>query len=207
MQTLTRERRKKFEEEIQSSKLHYYARLCLEHAGNTPEYVENTLAECRASLAAALADAAASRSEVRGIEAAIFSGRPVTEEDMEEKTIREACNEFESALGFGSLPWDSNAGWTELRKFVITIYKSDPQEFRKFEAWRKDAGKYQGATNKSIRENPIIFKDTHYPTFKAHLGMYKTDEARPEYQPFKPEEKAYVPRPEHIKPIIRKSAE
>lgn len=35
----------------------------------------------------------------------------------------------------------------------------------------------------------------------------KTNEARPEYQPYKPEEKNYVPRPANIKPIIRKPAE
>lgn len=152
-------------------------------------------------------EAVESRSEVRGIESAIFAGRPVTEEDMEEKTIRAACNEFESALGFGSLPWDSTADWTGLRKFVVKLYQTDAQEFRKFDTWRKGDGKYQGCTNKSIRENPRIFIDTHYPTFKASTAMYKTDETRPEYKPFVPEERNYVPRPENIKPVIRKTVE
>ena len=158
-------------------------------------------------IAEELETASLSRSEVRGIEAAIFAGRPVTEEDMEEKTIRAACNEFESALGFGSLPWDSTADWTQLRKFVVKVYQTNPQEFRKFEEWRKGEGKYQGCTNKSIRENPSIFIDTHHPTFKASTAMYKTDETRPEYKPFVPEERNYVPRPENIKPVIRKTVE
>lgn len=127
-------------------------------------------------------EAVESRSEVRGIEAAIFAGRPVTEEDMEEKTIRAACNEFESALGFGSLPWDSTADWTAIRKFIVKLYQSNPQEFRGFETWRKGEGKYQGCTNKSIYEKPRIFIDTHYPTFKASTSMYKAnDEA--DYRP------------------------
>ena len=62
-QTLRRERRTKFESDIQGSLLHYYARLHLEHNGNTPEYVENTLRECREDLAAMLAVSAESRSE------------------------------------------------------------------------------------------------------------------------------------------------
>jgi len=135
-----------------------------------------------------LLDAAESRSErsISGIEAAMFADRPVTEEDLVDKIIRAATNEFESALGFGGLPWDSTANWTELRKFIVKVYQSAPQEFREFAAWRKGEGKYQGCTNKSIRENPIIFKDTHYPTFKAS-AMHKTDESLPEYKPYQPE--------------------
>lgn len=82
MQTLRRERRQKFEEEIQSSQIHYYARLHLEHAGNTPEYVENTLLECRAKLSELLAEAAESRSERKTDEKAadynaeLFRGDP-----------------------------------------------------------------------------------------------------------------------------------
>jgi len=198
--TLSKERREKFE------------KLIADWLANSPAILDVTddeklLQTEIMKFAFDLSKAAESRSEVRGIEAAIFGGRPVTEEDLEEKVIRAACNEFESALGFGSLPWDSTANWAELRKFIVKLYQSDPQEFRKFEAWRMDAGKYQGCTNKSIRENPVIFKDTHYPTYKAHSTMRKTDESRPEYQPYKPEEKNYVPRPANIKPVIRKPVE
>lgn len=195
--TLSKERREKFEKILDGFRVTW----------QDPDPMYLDMVEWKRQLITALTDASLSRSEVRGIEAAIFSGRSVTEEDMEEKTIRAATNEFESALGFGGLPWDSNTGWTELRKFIVKLYQSDPQEFRKFEAWRMDAGKYQGCTNKSIRENPVIFKDTHYPTYKAHSTMRKTDESRPEYQPYKPEEKNYVPRPANIKPVIRKPVE
>ena len=63
MTTLRRERRQKFEDDIQGSLLHYYARLHLEHNGNTPEYIDNTLRECREDLAATLSISAESRSE------------------------------------------------------------------------------------------------------------------------------------------------
>jgi len=110
MQTITRERRQKFEAILLEEGIYPTSKV------DRDRVIEKLLV------------ASASRSEVRGIEAAIFGDRPVTEEDMEEKTIREACNEFESALGFGQLPWDSTADWTSLRKYVVTLYQSDPKE-------------------------------------------------------------------------------
>lgn len=62
-QTLRRERRRKFEEELKASQLHHYARLWLEFNGHTPEYVETALGTCREKLANCLADAAESRTE------------------------------------------------------------------------------------------------------------------------------------------------
>lgn len=183
MTTLRRERIQKFREIIKQSEFYRECEFQWKD-----EYLERQLNE----LAEALADVAQSRTELRGIESAIFADRPVTEEDMDEKIIREACNSFESALGFGTLPWDSTSSWTELRKFVVKLYQTDPMEFHYFQAWRKDEGKYQGVTNKSIRENPAMFKDTHYPTYKAHMGM----QVKPPAPVYKPQDDGeYVPAP------------
>lgn len=120
----------------------------------------------------------------------------------------EALHEFESAFGFNQLPWDTTSDWQAFKKWVVKIYQSAPADFRDYVEWRGGKGKYDAMSNKQIRLTPRAFMDTGYPTFKAS-AMYakKTDETRPEYKPYKPEEKNYVPRPATIKPVIRKPAE
>jgi len=120
----------------------------------------------------------------------------------------EAIHEFESAFGFNQLPWDTTSDWQAFKKWVVKIYQSAPADFRDYVEWRDGKGKYDAMSNKQIRLTPRAFMDTGYPTFKAS-AMYakKTDEVRPEYKPYKPEERNYVPRPATIKPVIRKPAE
>lgn len=120
----------------------------------------------------------------------------------------QAIHEFESAFGFNQLPWDTTSDWQAFKKWVVKIYQSAPADFREYVEWRSGNGKYDAMSNKQIRLTPRAFMDTGYPTFKAS-AMYakKTDETRPEYKPYKPEEKNYVPRPATIKPVIRKPAE
>jgi len=207
MQTLTRERRKKFEEEIQSSKLHYYARLCLEHAGNTPEYVENTLAECRASLAAALADASASRSEVRGVEWAMFADRPVTKEDFPQALEDEALKAFETAMHCpGSWKWypgkaSDEAAWKELREAVVSIYQSDGAEgFVGYYSWSVQTYSRGAMTLLAIQNNPAGFALSWvaYQGSDAYRAK-KTDEIRPVYRAEAEPKPNYVPAP-----VVRK---
>lgn len=82
-----------------------------------------------------------------------------------------ATGEFESALGFGQLPWDSVTGWQAFKKWVVKIYQSDPQTFRKYAEWRTGKGKYDAMSNKQIRQAPSQFIDTGYPAFMAHNTM------------------------------------
>ena len=98
-----------------------------------------------------------------------------------------ATDEFESALGFSQLPWDTTKDWQSFKTWVVKIYQTSPSDFREYAAWRKDAGKYDAMSNKQIRLNPSAFKDTGYPTFKAAQGMSqpvgqvkKTNDGMPE---------------------------
>lgn len=87
-----------------------------------------------------------------------------------------ATGEFESALGFGQLPWDSVTGWQAFKKFVVKIYQADPQTFRKYAEWRNGKGKYDAMSNKQIRQAPSQFIDTGYPAFMAHTMKNAIDD-------------------------------
>lgn len=109
----------------------------------------------------------------------IQHGLPIPPELTEKNKIEaDAVNEFESALGFGQLPWDSVIGWQTFKKWVVKIYQSDPQTFRKYAEWRSGKGKYEAMSNKQIRQSPAQFIDTGYPAFMAHNTM----NAKPDWQ-------------------------
>lgn len=90
----------------------------------------------------------------------------------------QATGEFESALGFGQLPWDSVTGWQTFKKWVIKIYQNDTQTFRKYAEWRKGSGKYDAMSNKQIRQSPAQFIDTGYPAFMAHTETIEKSDWR-----------------------------
>lgn len=175
--TLSKERRERFEEII--------AKWLADSPAITDVTGDKSLLRKEIMfLAFDLAKASESRSEVRGIEAAMFADRPVSDEDMEEKTIRAATNEFESALGCGQFPWDSTAVWTKFRKWVVEIYKFTPTLFREYNQWRDGEGKFGDAMrNPKIRENPEAFMTTGWATFMFKTAAKKTDEERGEYRP------------------------
>ncbi len=82
-------------------------------------------------------------------------------------------NEFERALGFGSLPWGTGE-WEKFSKWVIKTHDADPAAFQKYSDWRKVDGKYHAMSNTKIRQNPAMFVDTAYPTFLASASMYSS---------------------------------
>jgi hypothetical protein len=90
--------------------------------------------------------------------------------------IRNACLEFETAL-LGSTvsawPWDSNSKWQKFAKWVAA---QEPSQFFKYAEWRKKDGKYQAMSNNKIRQDPQMFIDTGWPTFLAHVSMYRSNE-------------------------------
>jgi hypothetical protein len=87
-----------------------------------------------------------------------------------------AMNEFESKLGFSSLPWDSTAEWQKFKKWVIATYSGRLTAWEDYSDWRKAKGKYDAMSNKQIRMNPSVFMDTGWPSFLASSAMYNDDE-------------------------------
>lgn len=103
----------------------------------------------------------------------IQHGLPVPEKLTEQNQIEaEATSEFESAMGFGQLPWDSVSQWQTFKKWVVRTYQSEPQAFRQYAEWRRGKGKFTAMSNKQIRQSPAQFIDTGYPDFIAHNTMY-----------------------------------
>jgi hypothetical protein len=132
------------------------------------------------------------------IENKIASGLPVTEEDVTtEKNKREATAEFESALGFGSLPWWSSVAWDKFGKWAVRVWKEDPTSFRKFAQWRANDGKFNSMSNKQIRQNLDAFMDTGWPEFKSVNAPVAP--TRPEHKPVVQEEGVYVPIPDELR--------
>jgi hypothetical protein len=142
------------------------------------------------------------------IEWIIAHGQEVSQDDQD-KTIleKQATDTFEQVFKFGTLPWSSNSTWTKFQKFVVKIYAADPDVFKDYVAWRKDAGKYTAFSNKKIRENPAAFMDTGYPEYEASK-MYRqntpaiNDSAVSATKQIVNDKFSgeFTPRPEHVPP-------
>ena len=113
-------------------------------------------------LANALADAAASRTEVTGIEAAMFGDRPVTASDL--PIGDEALKAFERDMQCpGSWSWypaksTDEPAWKALREFVVTLYQSDPKAFEKYYTWSRQPYSRGAMTVLGIKRNPQDFE-------------------------------------------------
>jgi len=111
------------------------------------------------------------------IEWYIQHGLPVPIQLIDQnKTAANAVNEFESKLGFSSLPWDSTTEWQKFKKWVIVTYSGRPTAWEDYADWRKSKGKYDAMNNKQIRMNPSVFIDTGWPSFLASSAMYDDGE-------------------------------
>jgi hypothetical protein len=118
-------------------------------------------------LSVLLADAAESRTErktdIPGIEAAIFQDRPVVAADLPDKTEHSAIMAFESAFGITSSSWagkwhSGKPEWTRLRKWVVETWKERPTCFDEYVAFKKGDGKYLGLMDVTqIARNPENF--------------------------------------------------
>lgn len=209
MTTLSRERRKVFEEIIRLSDIGKSAEARYESYGNDAYLIDV------AKLAEALAAAALSRSErtIPGVEAAMFAGRKVTADDLDPTGEEAALKAFESAMHLpGNWQWypgksSDEAGWKDLRKFVVKTYRTEgAKAFEEYFTWSIQPYIRGAMTALSIKQNPGNF-EASWAAFRASAMTKKTDEVRPEYKTYKPEEKKYVSRPEHIKPVFRKPSE
>lgn len=120
-----------------------------------------------AKFAQSLADAAASRSElqgsyIKGIEAAIFADRTVTESDLPQGD--EAMKAFERDMHCpGSWNWypaksSDEPAWKALREFVVKIYQSDNAAFAKYYTWTQNPYSRGAMTVLGIKRNPQDFE-------------------------------------------------
>lgn len=154
--TLQKERREKFEAILRESKIGIaaYARY--------DEYDVDFFDADILDLARELAEASVSRSEVRGIEAAMFANREVTEEDL--PVSDEALKAFERDVQCpGSWSWypaksSDEPAWKALRDFVVRIYQSDPKAFEKYYTWASQPFSRGAKTIGQIREDPTCFE-------------------------------------------------
>ncbi len=107
----------------------------------------------------------------------IQHNQPVPESLIDKNQLSQnAINEFESKLGFSSLPWDSSKDWEKFKAWVIKTYSERLTAWEDYADWRKAKGKYDAMNNKQIRMNPKAFMDTGYPSFLAHVSMYDDGE-------------------------------
>ena len=172
MTTLRRERRQKFAEIIRKAVYDYYK-----------AYMDESEVQ---RIAAELSDAAESRTEKLTpaevpdnypLEWYIQHGLPIPPHLIDQNQMAaNAVNEFESKLGFSSLPWDSTAEWQKFKKWVIATYSGRLTAWEDYSDWRKAKGKYDAMSNKQIRMNPSVFMDTGWPSFLASSAMYDDGE-------------------------------
>ena len=156
MTTLRRERRQKFADIIRKAVYAYYG-----------AYMDESEVE---RIAAELSDAAESRTEKLTpakvpddypLEWYVQHGLPIPPQLIDQNQMAaNAVNEFESKLGFSSLPWDSTAEWQKFKKWVIATYSGRLTAWEDYSDWRKAQGKYDAMSNKQIRMNPSVFMDT-----------------------------------------------
>ena len=102
------------------------------------------------------------KPQIKGIEAAMFGGREVTEEDIPSND--EALKAFERDLQCpGSWSWypaksSDEPAWKSLREFVVKTYQSDPKAFEKYYTWARDPFSRGAKLPIHIRQDPTCFE-------------------------------------------------
>jgi len=131
-------------------------------------------------------EAVESRSEIRGIEAAMFADRPVTPEDIGDPD--EALKAFETAMHLpGNWQWypaksSDETAWKGLREFVGKLYRAEGAKgFEDYFTWSIQPYSRGAMSIPAIKRNPADFESS-WAAFKAHVGMHKTDENRGIYK-------------------------
>lgn len=118
---------------------------------------------------------------IKGIEAALFSDRPVTNDDLPMMEV--ALHEFESAL---SLPANWNwypaksgdeKAWRELRDFIFEKWQADNGTFRKYATWRATPYVKGALSNLAIQRRPTEFI-TSWSDYLASSSMYPTERSK-----------------------------
>jgi len=119
------------------------------------------------------------------IENAIYAGVEITTEIVEQAQLRDVAPKmFEKALGFSKpLPWWNGKDWTAFGEWVCDRYKESKMSFGEYNIWRATPYTKGSMPNPRIRTNVTEFYDS-WDMFTMSKPGNKTDEIRPEYQPF-----------------------
>ncbi len=102
------------------------------------------------------------KTQIKGIEAAMFGGREVTQDDIPSND--EALKAFERDLQCpGSWSWypaksTDEPAWKSLREFVVTLYQSDAKAFEKYYTWARDPFSRGAKLPIHIRQDPTCFE-------------------------------------------------
>jgi hypothetical protein len=119
------------------------------------------------------------------IENKIFADLPITQSDLDKSNLRDTAPKmFEKALGFSKpLPWWSGKEWTAFAEWVCDEYERSKMSFGEYNIWRNTPYTKGGLSNNRLRGFPNEFYDS-WDMFMMSKPSNKTDETRPEYQPF-----------------------
>lgn len=103
-----------------------------------------------------------STQNIKGIEAAMFMGRPVQEDDL--PIGIEALQAFERDMQVpGNWSWypaktSDEKEWQEFREFVIKTYAADNQAFSKYRTWSAQPFSRGAMGIRSIKQRPADFQ-------------------------------------------------
>lgn len=167
MQTLRRGRKQKFIEILSK----YYIGI--------NEGVLNELLDAAESRTERKTDELKGAYNIKGVEAAIFQGRTVTEEDLPAFENREkaAIDAFEQALGIPS-NWQwypakttDEKVWRDFRAYLVKLYEADNQCFVKYSQWRRKPFAKGAVAISTIKRDPSIFASS-WADFLASDAMY-----------------------------------
>jgi hypothetical protein len=102
--------------------------------------------------------------QIKGIEAAMFANRTVTESDLQDPTERLALEAFERDMQLpASWQWypakaSKEREWKAFREFVIKTYRADPKAFSKYNTWRNQPFVKGAKSNTQIKDYPADFE-------------------------------------------------
>lgn len=119
------------------------------------------------------------------IENTIFLGKEVTEEIVENQSIKDiAPKQFENGLGFSKpLPWWKDKEWTEFAEWVCERYRESKISFGEYNIWRNTPYTKGGMSNNRIRGFVKEFYDS-WDMFTMSKGAMQKESNRPEHVTF-----------------------
>lgn len=138
------------------------------------------------------------KTQIKGIEAAMFGGREVTQDDIPSND--EALKAFERDMQLpGSWSWypaksSEEAVWKALRGFVVELYQKDNKAFEKYYTWSRQPYSRGAMTVLGIKRNPQDFELSWAAFCASEMYSEKVPQSAQVYTP-PADEPEYVPAP------------